>query len=146
MQHEDIVRITHMRDAAASALRFVHGRARSDLDRDEMLLFALVRAVEIIGEAATKVSPAGREALPDIRWRAITGMRNRLVHAYFDVDRDVLWDTVCSELPGLMSRLSSALDGLEGAEGGVAGMDRGDRCPQRPSTTPLAQMVGSTPA
>ena len=99
-----------MNDAAAAALRFVQGRRREDLDRDEMLLFALVRAVEVIGEAATKVSPDGRAALAGIRWAAIVGMRNRLVHAYFDVDRDVLWSTVCEEIPRLMARLSEAID------------------------------------
>lgn len=56
MRPDDIVRLTHMRDAAASALRFIDGKERADLDRNEMLLFALVRAVEVIGEAAAKVS------------------------------------------------------------------------------------------
>ncbi|HRO57758.1 MAG TPA: DUF86 domain-containing protein [Burkholderiaceae bacterium] len=67
-----------MRDAAASALRFAEGRQRSDLDHDDMLLFALVRAVEIVGEAAAKVSIEGRAGLPEIRWAAIVGIRNRL--------------------------------------------------------------------
>lgn len=65
-----------MRDAAESALRFVAGRARCDLDDDEMLLFALVRSVEIIGEAAARVSPDGRDELPEIPWRSIVGMRH----------------------------------------------------------------------
>jgi uncharacterized protein with HEPN domain len=77
-----------------------------------MLLFALVRAVEVIGEAASKVSAAGRSELPDIRWVAIVGMRNRLVHAYADVDRDILWSTVLDELPRLRSRLGQALSVL----------------------------------
>jgi uncharacterized protein with HEPN domain len=64
-----------MHDATVSALRFVDGRSRQDLNADEMLLFALVRAVEVIGEAANKVSAAGRAELPDIRWAAIVGMR-----------------------------------------------------------------------
>lgn len=98
-----------MHDAAESALRFVQGRSREDLDRDEMLLFALVRAVEVIGEAATKVSPDGRGAMADVRWAAIVGMRHRLIHAYFDVDRDVLWSTLCVELPGLKARISKVL-------------------------------------
>jgi uncharacterized protein with HEPN domain len=109
MQPEDIVRLSHMRDAAASALRFAQGRSREDLDRDEMLLFALVRAVEVIGEAATKVSNDGRAALPDLRWMAIVGMRHRLVHAYFDVDRGILWATLSGELPGLKARLDEFL-------------------------------------
>jgi uncharacterized protein with HEPN domain len=109
MRPDDLVRLKHMHDATASALRFVDGRRRQDLDSDEMLLFALVRAVEVIGEAANKVSAAGRADLPDIRWAAIVGMRNRLVHAYADVDRDILWSTVLDELPGLRSRLGQAL-------------------------------------
>ena len=109
MRPDDLVRLKHMQDATASALRFVDGRSRQDLDSDEMLLFALVRAVEVIGEAASKVSAAGRAELPDIRWAAIVGMRNRLVHAYADVDRDILWSTVLDELPGLRSRLGQAL-------------------------------------
>ena len=99
-----------MRDATVSALRFVEGRTRQDLDRDEMLLFALARAIEVLGEAASKVSPEGRAELPDIRWTAVVGMRNRLVHAYFDVDRDILWATVCNDLGGLKQRLSRAID------------------------------------
>jgi len=112
MRSEDIVRLTHMRDAAASALRFIEGRIRDDLDRDEMLLFALMRAVEVIGEAATKVSIDGRAEVPDVRWAAIVGMRNRLAHAYFDVDREILWATVRDELPRLKDRLSKTLDVL----------------------------------
>ena len=99
-----------MRDAAASALRFVEGKRRNDLDRNEMLLLALVRAVEVIGEAAAKVSVEGRAEIRGIRWAAIVGMRNRLVHAYFDVDRDILWATVIDELPDLTDRLSRALE------------------------------------
>lgn len=80
MRPDDVVRLTHMRDAAVSALRFVEGK--------------------------------GRAEIPEIRWTAIIGMRNRLVHAYFDVDRDILWATVIDELPPLKERLSITLDGL----------------------------------
>ncbi|MFO1199427.1 MAG: HepT-like ribonuclease domain-containing protein [Burkholderiaceae bacterium] len=109
MQPEDRVRLAHMRDAASSALRFVSGKAREDLDRDEMLLFALVRAVEVLGEAASKVSLEARAEVPAVRWAAVVGMRNRLIHAYFDVDRDILWATVSDDLPGLKIQLSLAL-------------------------------------
>ena len=84
MRPDDIVRLTHMRDAAASALRFIDGKERADLDRNEMLLFAPVRAVEVIGEAAAKVSVEGRAEIPGIRWAAIVGMRNRLALGYGD--------------------------------------------------------------
>lgn len=115
MRPDDIVRLTHMRDAAASALRFIDGKERADLDRNEMLLFAPVRAVEVIGEVAAKVSVEGQAEIPGIRWAAIVGMRNRLVHAYFDVERAILWATVSDELPPLKDRLSKVLDGLPGS-------------------------------
>jgi uncharacterized protein with HEPN domain len=71
-----------------------HGRQRSDLDSDEMLLFALTRAIEIAGEAASRVTTETRGAMSDLPWSALIGMRNRLVHAYFDIDRNILWTTV----------------------------------------------------
>lgn len=94
-----------MIDAAGDALTFVAGRTRADLDQDRMLLFAVVRAIEIIGEAAGRVTPETRAAHPDIPWSAIVGMRNRLVHAYFDINRDVVWAAVTKEIPDLKNRL-----------------------------------------
>lgn len=70
-----------------------------------MLLFAVVRAVEIIGEAASKVSAETRTAHRGIPWSAIIGMRNRLVHAYFEINTDVLWVAVTEEIPVLLSQL-----------------------------------------
>ncbi len=89
----------HMVEAAETAITFAEGRRRSDLDQDRMLLFALVRAIEIIGEAATRISPETRAEATEIPWKLIVAMRNRLTHAYFDVDRDILWNTATGELP-----------------------------------------------
>jgi uncharacterized protein with HEPN domain len=105
MSPRDGVRLKHMIDAGEDALRFVSGRARADLDRDVMLRFALVHAVQIIGEAASKVSAEGRAELPDVPWPTIIGMRNRLVHAYFDINLDILWSTVQDVVPSLLERL-----------------------------------------
>lgn len=107
MRAEDAIRVWHMIDAAESALRFVHGRVRADLDRDEMLRFALVRAVEVIGEAATKVSAEARADLPGVPWSAVTGMRNRLIHPYFFVNLDILWATANKALPTLAENLKA---------------------------------------
>ena len=90
-------------------MRFVSGRQRADLDSDEMLLFAVVRAIEIVGEAASRVSIDARDQSPDIPWPAIVGMRNRVVHAYFSIDRDIVWITVSRELPQLLPVLEAAL-------------------------------------
>ncbi len=108
MPPEDWVRIRHMIDAAETIAAFTASRQRADLETDRMLLFALVRAIEIIGEAASKVSPQTRSAVPDVPWGLITAMRNRLVHAYFDIDKDVLWRTAVDEVPGLLALLQTA--------------------------------------
>jgi uncharacterized protein with HEPN domain len=112
MSPDDLWRVSHMIDAAEQALAFVQGRARSDLDADAMLQYALTRAVEVVGEAATKVSEAGRGEMPAVPWLQIVGMRNRLVHAYFSINHDVLWDTVQLALPPLLAQLKAA-PGLE---------------------------------
>lgn len=111
-----------MRDAAQQALRFCAGRVRSDLDSDVMLRFALVHAVTVLGEAASRVSTATRAAYPEVVWPAIIGMRNRLVHAYFDIDTALLWDTLDLSVPDLLRQLQ-AIEGVgtPGAASGGAG-------------------------
>lgn len=110
MSPDDRWRISHMIEAAEQALVFVQGRSRADLDSDAMLRMALTRAVEIVGEAAAQVGEAGRQEIPDVRWPAIVGMRNRLVHAYFSINTNILWDTVQRDLPPLVAQLRNALD------------------------------------
>jgi uncharacterized protein with HEPN domain len=94
-----------MIDAAESAIQFMAGRSRADLDTDRMLLFAVVRAIEVVGEAASKLSEEFRAAHPSIPWRAIIGMRNRLIHAYFDIDTETVWETTKQELPPILNHL-----------------------------------------
>ncbi|MEW5889194.1 MAG: DUF86 domain-containing protein [Pseudomonadota bacterium] len=104
MRDEDRVRIRHMIDAAEAVGQFVSGRVRTDLDTDRMLLFAVVRAIEIIGEAAGKLSSELQEQTHDIPWAAIVSMRNRLIHGYFDIDTEIVWKTVTTEIPALLPR------------------------------------------
>ena len=101
----DHIRIRHMRDAAQQALLFIQGETRRSLDENIMLVFALVKAIEIIGEAASQVSADFQEAHPQIPWQVIIGMRNRLIHAYFDVNLDIVWETVTEDLPPLIAEL-----------------------------------------
>lgn len=105
MRNDDRVRILHMIDAADAAGRFMTGRQRADLDTDRMLLFAVVRAVEVIGEAASKVSEETRAQAPGIPWGGIVSMRNRLIHGYFDIDTEIVWKTATDELPALLPEL-----------------------------------------
>src|ERR1039457_7577925 len=107
MTLEGLDRIRHMRDAAATAVAFAAGKARSDLETDLMFQFATVRALEIIGEAAARLPDETRAAHPEIPWSNMIGMRNRLVHGYFDVDLDVVWNTVNRSLPPLIVTLNA---------------------------------------
>ena len=91
-----------MLDDAEEALRFVGGRAREDLNDDRMLTLACTRLLEVIGEAARQVSAESRDRYSQVPWNGMTGMRNRLVHAYFDINLDVLWETLERDLPALV--------------------------------------------
>jgi uncharacterized protein with HEPN domain len=105
----DTVRLQHMLDAAQKAIQFTQGRSRQDLNDDEMLALAIVRLVEILGEAAKNVSPDTRAQAPNIPWRQIAGTRDRLSHAYFDVNLDIIWDIVTNDLPTLIPKLQKIL-------------------------------------
>ncbi|MDG4594392.1 MAG: DUF86 domain-containing protein [Candidatus Contendobacter sp.] len=109
MSPDDRWRIGHMIEAAEQALAFARGRRREDLDADAMLRLALTRAVEIVGEAAAQVSEQGRAAVPGTPWPQVVGMRNRLMHAYFDVDLNILWDTVHLALPARIEKLKPTM-------------------------------------
>lgn len=100
-----------MLDAARKAVRIAAGRHRADLEvEDDPLADALVHLLSVIGEAANKVSPGTRLELDGIPWPDLVGMRNRLIHAYFDINLDILWETVENSLPSLIQRLASALE------------------------------------
>lgn len=86
MNAPDRIRVRHMLDAAVEAMAFVEWRNVDDLRSDRKLLLALVKEIEITGEAATQISDELRSAHPDIPWASIRGMRNRLMHAYSDVN------------------------------------------------------------
>ncbi len=106
MSRRDIeVRLRHMLDFARKAVTFCRDRERVDLDRDEILALALLRLLEVIGEAARHVPPEFREQHPVIPWRDITGMRDRLIHAYTTVDMDIVWTVATERLPPLIAEL-----------------------------------------
>ncbi len=109
LRDSDRNRIMHMLDAAREGMAFVRFRTRADLATDAQLRFALVRALEIIGEAASRINPEFRAAHPEIPWQPIIGARNRLVHAYFDIDHDIVWATATRALPELVPLLEALL-------------------------------------
>lgn len=105
MKPSDEIRIKHMIDASEEAISFAKEKNRDDLDTDRMLVLSLIKEIEIIGEAATKISIDMRDMNSQVPWDDITGMRNHLVHGYFDVDLEMLWNTVKLDLPALLIKL-----------------------------------------
>lgn len=103
MPVSDGVRIRHILDAAQRATAFIRERSRDDLDTDQMLSLSLVRLLEIIGEAARGVSSPFKEADPEVAWKKMAGLRDRLIHGYFDVNLDIVWETVTQDLPSLIA-------------------------------------------
>ena len=104
-----------MSDAAREAAGFVAKREREDLDTDRQLTLALMKEIEIIGEAAARLTDDARAAIPTIPWSDVIGMRNRLVHVYFDIDLDRLWDTILQDLPPLAEELMRVLPAVGSA-------------------------------
>jgi uncharacterized protein with HEPN domain len=102
-----------MREAAATALEMTAGYERADLSTNIMLVMALTRCLEILGEAASKVSSDTSARFPAIPFIKIAAMRNRLIHAYFDVDLDIVWTTVREDLPALLPTLDQALTSMD---------------------------------
>jgi len=111
MRPDDRVRVLHMIEAAEAVDAFTSGRQRTDLDTDQMLVFAVARAIEVFGEAASKVSQELRASMPAMPWADIVAMRNRLVHAYFDIDHDILWNTATEDVPALLPLIRALVSG-----------------------------------
>ncbi len=106
---DDPVRLHHMLDAAKEAVLFAENRTRSDLESDRMLTLSLVKCIEIIGEAAARMTKERQQELPQIPWPQIISMRNRLIHAYFEIDLDAVWDTVTGDIPVLIVQLEEII-------------------------------------
>lgn len=103
--NDDQTRLRHMLEAAQKIREFSKEKNREAFEQDEMLQLALVRLIEIIGEAAARISQDFRDKHSSIAWQAIKGMRNRLVHAYFDIDYDVVWNTITVAIPQLIEQI-----------------------------------------
>lgn len=109
MPRDDLTRMRHMLDAAKEAAQPAQKRSRADLARDRIWSLGLVKCVEVIGEAASRVGLETQEKHPQIPWSQIVAMRNRLVHAYFDIDLDQVWKAVTEDIPPLIETLEKIL-------------------------------------
>ena len=115
MLKDDAIRLQHMLEASRKAILSAQGRKRSDLDQDEVWMLGLVKCIEIAGEAAAHVSEETRKRHSQIPWTQIVAMRNRLVHVYFDMDRDQVWKAVTVDMPILLVELEKILVKQPGA-------------------------------
>ena len=109
-RHDPLVSVHQMLDHAREAVEMVRGRCRPDLDTDRMLNLALVRLMEVVGEAATRVPDAFQSHHPHVPWRDVTDLRNRLIHGYDMIDFDVLWAIVHDDLSPLVTQLEALLE------------------------------------
>ncbi len=108
-QHNTSVSLRHMLDHTLEAVAMVEGKTRADLDKDRQLNLALVRLLEIIGEAATRIPKEDQAHYSDISWPEIVSLRNRLIHGYDTVDFDILWQIMSQDLPRLIESLRKVL-------------------------------------
>jgi uncharacterized protein with HEPN domain len=106
--------LRHMLDHAKEAVQLAEGKTRADLDTDRLLNLALVRLLEIVGEAAGRVPEAVRTLHPEIPWPQIVSLRNRLIHGYDSVDFNILWQIITSDLAPLIVALEATIASEEG--------------------------------
>jgi uncharacterized protein with HEPN domain len=109
-QRSDHLRLADMLTADREARQFAEGKSTATLLRDRQLTLALLKCVEIIGEAAGRVEEETRAKYPHVPWADMIGMRNRLIHTYFDVDLALLWTTVTDDLPELIRQLEPIVE------------------------------------
>ena len=110
---DDSTRLRHILESARKAVRFAQSKGNAGPVKDEILLLAIIRLLEIIGEAATGVSDEFKARHANIPWRQMTSMRNRLIHGYFDVEPRLVWQTVATELPSLIKQVETVIGGKE---------------------------------
>ena len=114
-RHSARVFLTDMLEYATEAAALATSRSRSDLDGDRMFELALIRLLEVVGEAARQMPQSARSQYPQIPWHAIASFRNRIAHAYRDVDLDRVWQIVQDDLPALIPMLEAILAALPDA-------------------------------
>ena len=115
----------HMQDAAVDACGFVSGMNKDEFVADKRTQQAVILNIVVIGEAATKLAKDHPEFIvqhPDVPWKSMKGMRNRIAHGYFDINLDIVWDTVQTALPALVEQMTAIRDELAKDNRGDDGM------------------------
>jgi len=105
----DRERLVHIKEAIDRILRYTEDKSYEDLVADDMMYYAVVKNIEIIGEAANMLTQSFQQAHPDTPWKMVKGMRNYIVHEYFQIDDIVVWDVVKSNIPELREQITRYL-------------------------------------
>ena len=113
MKPDDKIRVQHMIDAAEETMSFAGDTSEQDFIKNRMLILSVIKEIEIIGEAASRISEDTKLEYPDIPWQDIVGMRNRLIHGYFDVNVKLIWNTVKNNLPILDNSLKEIIQRIK---------------------------------
>ena len=100
-----------IRDCCARIEAYVRGMTQTEFQADEKTVDAVVRNLEVIGEAAKNLPEAVRRRMPEIDWRKVAGLRDILIHAYFGIDEDILWDVVSARVPEVGAAVRRILEG-----------------------------------
>ena len=102
---KDRERLEHMKTAIDRILRYTSGKSYEDLVSDDMMYYAVVKNIEIIGEAANMLTQSFQQSHPETPWEMVKGMRNYIVHEYFQIDDIVVWDVVKNNIPDLREQV-----------------------------------------
>ena len=108
-EHDPLITLGQMLSHAHEALEIARGKSREDLENDRLRHLALVRLVEVVGEAASRIPKSVQDNYPEIPWREVIGARNRLIHGYDIVDNEQLWIILTKDLPKLVEKLEKYL-------------------------------------
>jgi len=116
MSRDELMYLQDIAKSCHKVLKFTAGLTQADLANDEKTYDAVVRNLEIIGEAAKNISDELRKQLPDIHWRKVAGLRDMLTHAYFGIDDDILWDIIQNKVPQLAKSIDAFLNKRQGSQ------------------------------
>ncbi len=110
MQSKDNIRLQHILEEAHEACKFIKGYSYEDFIKEGKTVRAIIRSVEVIGEAASKISKGFKDDHPEVPWNKIIGMRNHLIHVYFDIDYKTVWQTIQKDIPDLILVIKGLLN------------------------------------
>ena len=109
MQEADLIRLKHILDASVEIQSFIKDKTQEEFKQDRKLHLSVVHLLEIIGEAGNQISEEVKEQYVDIPWKRIVGMRNRLIHGYFDIDLAIVWKTATEDIPPLIEEIKNMI-------------------------------------